>query len=57
MRTGLDVASMDPAEREQPPSEEQLAEIAKLARMRGEAICYPATRAEAEVEVARLWAC
>lgn len=51
-----DVSELDAELAELPPTEEQLAEIYKLVRMRGGAFCCPSTRREAEVEIARLWA-
>lgn len=51
------LSALDPNLAELPPTEEQMAEIYKLLRMREEpACCMPATRREAEEERLRLWA-
>lgn len=45
----------DPAEL--PPTDEQLAEISKLQRMRDQpAVSWPTSAAEADAEIRRLWA-
>lgn len=45
------------ADAELPPTEEQMAEIATLQRMRGGAeVSVPVTQAEAVAEIRRLWA-
>jgi hypothetical protein len=52
-----DLSELDPKLAELPPTEEQMAEIYKLLRMRDEpACCTPATRREADEERLRLWA-